>query len=260
MKKNKKHRFSLVELICLIIIVGLIVIMSIFTVLKTLEKNHRDTKLSQEELLINACERYIAKNQDIAPKVIGDSINVDLSTLKNMNYLSENKYDFIKTACFKNSYVRVYKLNQNEYSYLPYLHCDNKTYVEKLPSPEINILFIDSKEENNNSLIFNNINESRIYIDMIGGEDSFGREIELYTYEIVIYMRTKTNSNLVEKYSSGIIDANRNYTSTIDKKIMSYFNAKDATEIKVVVRATNVLGGVSEVASFAQSKINNNGN
>ena len=81
MKKNKKHRFSLVELICLIIIVGLIVIMSIFTVLKTLEKNHRDTKLSQEELLINACERYIAKNQDIAPKVIGDSINVELSTI-----------------------------------------------------------------------------------------------------------------------------------------------------------------------------------
>lgn len=265
MKKNKRHRFSIVELICIIVIVGLIITMSIFTVLRTLEKTEENSKLAQEELIIRACERYITKHLDAAPKAIGDSTNIEFDKLKSSNYLTEDIYDTSKETCMAHSYVRVYKLNKNEYSYLPYLHCgeskDKETkekYVEEIPNPDVNLLFIDGKEENNNNLIFNNINESRIYIDMNGGEDSFGRKIELYNYEIVIYMRTKTNPNLKQVYSSGVIDANRRYADVIDKKIMSYVNAKDATEIKVVVRTMNVLGGVSEVTSIAQA--NNNGN
>ena len=236
MKKNKRHRFSIVELICIIVIVGLIITMSIFTVLRTLEKTEENSRLAQEELIIRACERYITKHLDAAPKAIGDSTNIEFDKLKSSNYLTEDIYDTNKSK-------------------------DKETkekYVEDIPNPDVNLLFIDGKEENNNNLIFNNINESRIYIDMNGGEDSFGRKIELYNYEIVIYMRTKTNPNLKQVYSSGVIDANRRYADVIDKKIMSYVNAKDATEIKVVVRTMNVLGGVSEVTSIAQA--NNNGN
>lgn len=262
MKKNKKHKFSLVELICIIVIVALLIVMSIFTTLRTLEKNNQDNKLLQEEIIINACEKYIIKNPSEAPKAVGDSVNIYLSKLEERNYLTEDIYNFNNKTCMGESYVRVYKLNSNEYSYLPYLICHKgkkiEKYIEELPNPSVDMIFIDSKDNTSNNLIFNNINESRIYIDMDGGVDSFGRKIEIYTYEINIYMRTKENSNLGLAYSSGIVDANRRFNDTIDKKVMSYVNAKDAVEIKVVVRVTNTLGGVCEVTSIAQA--NNNGN
>lgn len=257
MKKNKKHRFSLIELICIIVIVALLIIMSIFTTLKTLDKSDKDNKLLQEELIIKACEKYIIKNPSESPKAIGDSANIYISKLIERNYLSENVYYFNNESCVGKSYVRVYKLNNNEYSYLPYINCNNKKVVEEIPNPSVNMLFIDSNDNSSNNLIFNNINESRIYIDMDGGVDSFGRKIEIYNYEINIFMRTKDNPDLVKSYSSGVVDTNRRYSDTIDKKIMSYINAKDAIEIKVVVRVTNTLGGVGEVTSIAEANSRN---
>ena len=255
MKKNKKPTVSLVELICAIVILSLLIIMAIVAVYKEEEKSKEDSKLAQEESIIKACERYILKNSNDAPKVIGDSVKIKLDTLKERRHLLEDIYNSKKENCMENSYVRVYKLNQSEYSYLPYLYCGDEEIpeVEEIPEPDTKILFIDGKNENSNSLIFNSIHESRIYIEIEGGEDSFGRQIEIDNYEINIYMKTKTNPDLVKSYSSGIIDANRKHIYTIDKKIMSYVNANDATSISVVVRATNVLGGVSEVTSIAQA-------
>ena len=265
MKKNKKHKFSIVELICIIVIVAVLIVMSIFTTLRSLEKTAENTKLDQEKKIIETCERYIIKNPNDAPKAIGSSTNIYFSKLKERNYLTDDIYNSDDSSCMENSYVRVYKLNKDEYSYLPFIHCDKrknkekkKKYIDEIPNPIANLLFIDSKDNSSNNLIFNNINESRIYIDIEGGVDSFGRQIEIYNYELTIYMSTKEKPDLVEVYSSGSVDINRRYKDTIDRKIMSYINAKDATEIKAVLKVTNTLGGVSEVTSIAQA--NNNGN
>ena len=160
----------------------------------------------------------------------------------------------------ENSYVRVYKLNPKEYTYLPYLYCGDEKIneVEDLPTPIVKILFIDGNDNDNNNIIFNNIKQSRMYIEMNGGVDSFGRKIEIDTYELIISITTKDNPNLVEKYNSGVLSANKKTTYTIDDKIMSYINALDATSINVSVKTTNVLGGVNSVTSTAQA--NNKGN
>ena len=255
MKKNKKHGLSLIELVCIIVIVGLLVTMIVLAVIKMLEESKVNEKLVQEELINEACKSYIIKNNDKAPKIIGDSVNVKLKTLKEENYLDKAIYDANNNSCMENSYVRVYKLNPKEYTYLPYLYCGDEevSEVESLPTPSVNILFIDSNDQDSNDLIFNNIDQSRIYIEMNGGVDNFGRQIELDTYEITIYIRTKNNSNLIEKYNSGVLSANRKTIYTIDKKVMSYINTKEATSINVVVKTTNTLGGVSEVTSIAQT-------
>ncbi len=259
MKKNKKHGFTLVELICAIIILGLLITMSIIAVNNTIEKSRVDNKLTQEKLLIKACESYIFDNKDKAPKAIGDSVNISLKSLKDKHYLTEDIKNSNNESCMINSYIRVYKLNNREYTYLPYLYCgkDNVNGIEEIPSPSVKILYIDGNDENNNNLIFNNINESRIYIEINGGEDTFGRKIEIDTYEITISMRTKTNTDLVEYYSSGVINANKRYTYTLDNKINNYVNATDATSISVTVRSVNTLGGINEVTSIAQANINN---
>ena len=220
-----------------------------------IDDSKKSSKLSQVELINNACQSYINNNKSVAPKIVGDSINISFKTLKDENYLISDIYNSSNETCMEKSYVRVYKLNSKEYTYLPYLYCGKETIkdVEELVTPTVKILFIDGKEENNNNLIFNNINESRIYIEMNGGKDSFGRDIELYTYEMTISMKTKTNPELTEYYNSGIISANKRYTYTIDQNIISYVRASDATSINVVVKAVNVLGGVSEVTSLAQA-------
>ena len=258
MKKNKRHGFTVVELLCVIVIIGLLVTMSIIAVTKYIEKSKVDSKLAQEKLINSACETYITDNKDKAPKTIGDSTNITLKELKEKNYITEDIYNASKESCMKNSYVRVYKLSQKEFSFLPYLYCGNDEVpeVEDIVEPTVKILFIDGNEVNNNNLIFNNINESRIYIEMNGGEDSFGRQIELHTYEVTISMRTKANPELVEYYSSGVVSANKRTTYTIDQRIMSFVNATNATSINVVVKTTNILGGVSEVTSIAQANIN----
>lgn len=260
MKKNKRHGFTLVELICVIVIIGLLITMSIIAVTKTINKSKVDSKLAQEKILIKACESYIDDNKDKAPKAIGDSVNIDLKVLNDKHYLTEDVKNSNNESCMDNSYVRVYKLNKKKYTYLPYLYCgkDKVPEVEELVNPTAKILFIDDNDQNdNNSLIFNNINESRIYIEMNGGEDSFGRQIEINTYEINISMTTDNNPQLVNYYASGVIDANKRFTHIIDNKIMSYVNAYNATTISVTVRTTNTLGGVSEVTSVAQANVNN---
>lgn len=258
--KNKRNGFSLIELICIIVIVGLVITMTILGISRMREQSKIDSKLAQEETINSACESYINKNRNIAPKAVGESVNVTFEELKENNYLTEDIKNSKNESCMTNSYVRVYKLNQKEYSYLPYLYCgeEEKDEVEKIPSPTVNILFIDDKDENSNNLIFNDIYTSRIYIEMNGGEDVFGRQLELYNYEINIYMSTKTNPVLTKAYSSGVISANKRTTYTIEQKIINYINAKDATSISVVVKTTNILGAVSEATSTAQA--NNNGN
>ena len=260
MKKNKRHKFSLIELICIISIVGLFITMCVVAITKIIKESRVNSKLVQEELINKACELYIKDNSEVAPKVIGDTVNVSLRVLKENKYLKEDIYNSKNESCMNDSFVRVYKLNTKEYTYLPYLYCGNEIVpeVKEMVEPIVKILFIDGKDQASNNLIFNNIHESRIYIEMTGGKDSFGRQIELNTYEISILMSTKSNPQLKEYYSSGLINANKRYTYTIDEKIMSYVNAGEATSINVVVKATNTLGGMSEVTSIAQS--NNNGN
>lgn len=255
MKKDKKHRFTLVELICIVVIVTLLIIMAIIGASRVINNSKLDSKLAQEKLLIDACKSYINDNNDIAPKTIGDSINIDLSTLKSKNYLKEDIYNNSKKSCMGKSYIRVYKLNRTEYTYLPYLYCGNEKIPEneEVPLPSVKVLFVDDNNETNNNLIFNNINESRIYLEINGGEDSFGRQLEIDTYSITISMRTKNNPNLVEYYTTGMVDANKKYTYTMDRKIMNFVDAYNATSISVEVVATNVLGGASQVISSAQA-------
>ena len=97
-----------------------------------------------------------------------------------MKYLKKAINNSKNESCMENSYVRIYKLNNNEYSYLPYLYCGSEEVKEEvLLTPVAKILFIDGKDENDNSLIFNNINESRIYVELDGGVDNFSRKTYL---------------------------------------------------------------------------------
>ena len=82
MKKNKKHGLSLIELVCVIVIVGLLVTMIVLAVIKMLEESKVNEKLAQEELINNACKLYIDNNSALAPKAVGETTKISLKDLK----------------------------------------------------------------------------------------------------------------------------------------------------------------------------------
>ena len=59
MKKSKKHGFSLIELLCIILIVGLLLTMCILAVFKMIDDSKKSSRLAQVELINKACESYI---------------------------------------------------------------------------------------------------------------------------------------------------------------------------------------------------------
>lgn len=254
-----KKGFTLVELLCAIVILGLLVTMASISIYNVVENSKEESILKQEKLLKKATESYIQDNSSKAPKAIGDSVNISLKELKSKKYITEDIINSKKETCMDNSYIRVYKLSKAEYTYLSYLYCGGEKVpdIEEIPEPNVKVLFIDGNNENNNNLIFNNKDESRLYLEINGGTTPSGDLIEINNYSMVISMRTTDNSDLVEYYSSGLIDVNRKTNFTLDKKISNYVNFSNATSINVTVTAHNIIGGVKSVTVVAQSNINN---
>jgi len=254
---KEKKGLTLIELLCVIVIVGLLITVGVIAVTKTIDSAKKNSLTVQEKLLKSTTRTYIDDNPDKAPKLIGDSVNISLSLLKEKHYLTENIYNSSKESCMKDSYVRVYKLNNKEITYLPLLYCgSDKPGIDDIPTPTVKTLFINKNNEEDSNLIFNNINESRLYIELTGGKTKGKSSIELYSYQILISLRTKNDPILKDYYDSGIIYVNDKYDLTIDDKITKYINFSDITNINVTVIATNKVGGVKEVTTIAGSNIN----
>lgn len=254
MKKNKKG-FTLVELICVIVILGLLITIAVLAISNMVEKSKKSSTLMQERIINKACESYIQENRDKAPKVIGESVNISLKELKNAKYLNDDIYDANKDSCMKDSFVLVYKRTNTDFSYLPYLYCGDEEVDNEveIPIPTVKVLFIDDNNSNDSSLIFNNPSTSRIYVEMTGGTTKKGNTLQLDAYRIVISMRTRSNNELKEYYNSGLVHVSDKDSVTIDNKLINYVNMDDATSISVTVIAANTVGGVKEVTSSAET-------
>ena len=242
MKKIYNKEFSLIELLCIIVILGILITMGIIITTQVINSNKENSLSFREKTLITIGKKYVKENKDKLPKYIGESININLFELN----LNKNIVD---KKCINKSYIRIYKYDDNKYSYLPVVSCNNK---EDIPSPTVNILFIDGNKKLNNNLIFNNMNEARLYIEISGGLTEGGNKIEIDDYEISISMKTIDNPNLVEYYNSSLIDDSKSEL-IIDKKLTDYIDFSNATYISVRVKAINIVGGVKEVVNTVET-------
>lgn len=254
MKKNNKKGFTLVELLCVIVILGLLITGSVLAITKMIEHSKKKSIEVQEKLVVKACQSYVQDHREKAPKVVGESKNITLRELKEYKYLTEDIYNPNKESCMENSYVLVTRQENKELKFLPYLYCGNDSNETGMivPEPTVKVLFIDDNNENTNNSIFNNLDASRIYIELTGGSTKNGNLISLDKYNLSISMRTKKDKELKEYYNSGPIYVSTKDTVTIDDKITKYVNAYDATSINITVTAKNVFGGVKETTSIAQ--------
>lgn len=256
MKRIYKREFTIVELICAIAIISILIIITIISVTKMIEDQNKASLLETEQLIKKATQNYIKSNPSRAPEVIGDVTYIKLSELKKEKYITENIKNNNNKNCMKESYVRVYKLDRLNYKYLTYLYCGNekKPKVEEIPTPNIRLLFIDDKTITNNNSIFNDLKQTRLYLEIIGGNTFAGAPIEIENYIMSISMKTKKDKELKEYYNSGVIDISGNYTYELDKKLNYYVNAYDATTIVIKVRTMNSIGGIKETITKAELK------
>lgn len=120
--------------IAFIIIGIIIVILVIFLLLKSFNKG---PDLYTD--LMNSIKKYSESNESILPSSIGECVNITLKDLKDNNSLSNTKY--YETCNNDETYVRICKLDENDYQYTPILSCDSiKTEFGDYESGTINDL------------------------------------------------------------------------------------------------------------------------
>lgn len=116
-----KKAFTLIELLSVIIILGIILTLTIPTVLGIINKSKDNAYNSQIENIINAAKFYISDEKDEISDLenIGDVYYVTLTELNNNGYLEIPIINPKTDAAFEvaNSYVKVRKTTTNSFTY-----------------------------------------------------------------------------------------------------------------------------------------------
>lgn len=123
MKLNRKG-FTLMELLGAITILGIlsgIAVVAVSGIIQNARQKHYETAEKNIEI---AGESYAQQNRGILPKVIGQTTTIELSTLIEKNYIQPIKDHTDKECDSAESYVKIYKYSQSEYSYTAYLECN----------------------------------------------------------------------------------------------------------------------------------------
>ena len=247
---NHKKGFTLVELLCVIVILSILAIAAVVSVTRVINTAKEDEEVVQEQILIKACQNYIQKQKEAAPKTIGDASYVSIKELINTRFLKNDILNSNGESCMKNSYVRIYKLSDTEYMYTPYLYCGKQKVddVEEIYEPTINMYFV-GKDDNNK--IFNDLENSYIYVNMTGGTTKGGNLIAIDSYSFSISVKD-VHGEEIDNYNSNDISANRKNNLNLKEKLVNYVSLDNATYISIDVRIKNVIGGVKEVTTTTQ--------
>ena len=247
--KKEKNRFSIVELLCLVIIIGLILFMS-FNHLLPFFKVKADDTVSLEADIIKIADDYYKNHFDKYPKNIGESSNVSLLDLKKENFLKHDIYNLDHDSCMTYSYVRCYRLNDDEFTYHVYLYCgdESPSDIELVPTPSIKLSFSNDDGEEMDSKDFESIKKASFMIDINGGQTRGGTLLAIDYYSFTISVLTDSDSEKANVYHSGILYTNRYDHLKFMKKINDYMNTNNAISISITVKVVNVVGGIHEVS------------
>ena len=260
MKKNKRKSkkrslkgFSLVELLAVIVILGLLTTLGISTVSNLIQKSKETEMGSNKNIVTMAAQSYLQSNKNLVPKVIGETTTIKVSELKKNNYLTKDIKNSKGESCMENSYVRVYKLSNTEYTYTTFLYCgdDEVPDEETIPSPVVTAKFTDSSGEVKNEKL-NNVSDAYLFIEVSAASPSnlqsyknMKNPITLDGYSFKIYV--VNNGIRQEAYNSGSLSGGRQEKLLINKKLLDYIDVTGVTEVSLEVTAINTLGGITNV-------------
>ncbi len=250
--KLNKRGFSLVELLAVIVIVGALSVLAIAGVTRYIDGAKKE-KVSQNKKSVSmAAQLYLQANRELFPKLIGDDTRVGIADLKNKNYLKENITNEDGESCMENSFVRVYKLNEGEYSYTTYLYCgDDEVPAEvEVPKPVVtNFKFTGGSQ--NASGNFNDVKDAKFSFTMKGSSDD--DSIGIYSYSYSIYVKATNNPDdaYTQVFDSESIKGGFEPTiSVTSKNLSSYISLTGFSNIRVDVSVINEQGGKTDFSNI----------
>ncbi len=212
----------MVELLAVVVILGILMMISIASVSKLLEKARNEFYEKQKENLTLAAQSYGQKNRNKLPKNVGQKVKIPLKDLLNSKYISETIKDYNDNECdMEKSYVQIFKYSKSDYTYLTYLDCPSYTSKEEFKDlkPKITITY-------NNS--FNNA----------GVDISITDSNKIIGYDYIVSYRENTSSAWREVINSGSVEGKQRTSISVHLDLKKYTPGY----LRVVVNATNMYG------------------
>lgn len=239
---NKKG-FSFVELLAVIVILGAISVIAIVAVSRYISSSKTEKVSQSKKNVAMATELYIQANREFAPKAIGESTVIPLSTLKNKNYIKDDLTNEAGEDCMEKSFVRVYKLSIEEYSYTTYLYCGKETVPTEIEVPEPVVFdFKFTGGTKNASGQYSSVKDAKFSFKMKGARND--STVGIYSYSYSIFTKSSESDSYVEVYNSGSIKGNfQTSISTSEKSLADYIDVTGTNNIRVDVIVINEQGG-----------------
>ena len=245
-KKIKNNKgFSLIELLAAMVVLSIIGVITIVGVQRYINQSKEQKTIQNKKNVSLAAELYLQSNRDLFPKMIGDSVRVQLSDLKKANYIKEDVRNENDEDCMKESYVLVRKIAENEYAYVTELICGNDKAPEKDNVSPPYLETITNEEGKSGKIVFSKSTDVKTASfsfklhGMVGNDN-----IKLASYAYTILGKTSLETEYNELYNSGIIDANdKKVVEFKSRPINAYVDLAGVTNIRVKVTALNEKGG-----------------
>ena len=253
MRKLKNSGFSLVELLAVVVILGIIATIGIATTSMLTNRAKEAEMDSYKNTVKMSAQTYLQNNKNLVPKVVGESKVIKVSELRKNNYLTKDIKNKKGESCMENSYVKVYKLSNTEYTYTTYIYCGDEEVPEEetVPKPKLEAKFTDSSGDDD-AITLNNVSDAYLFIDISAASDdelqaykNNNNEIKIDGYSFKIYV--KNNNEIQEAYNSGSLSAGREEKILINKRLQEYIDVTGITEVYVEVNAINTLGGTASI-------------
>ena len=256
MKNSRFKGFTLVELLCIITILGVLTTTAIVAVTKIVNTAKEDEMAAQEQLLIKTCQSYIQNHKEDEPKAIGEAKTIMISKLYDNNYLKEKIENYSGDSCMEKSYIRMYRLSPSEVIYTPYIYCGNEKVpdYEQVIEPIVNLYFVNNTDTSKNNQIFDDLDNAYIYMDIAGGTTKGDNPIAIDSYLFTISTKNEVG-DMVELYVSDEISAFRKNNLNEKKKILDYVEKEELLSskyISITVTVKNIVGGVKEVTIVSE--------
>lgn len=250
---NNKKGFTLIELIAVIVIIGILILVGIPSVQFLINKSKNENIEASRDTLEMAAKSYAVENKKILPKSIGQIKEISIKDLRDSNYLKEDIKNANNESCMKYSYVRIFKYDKDKYKYITYLYCGSEKPDKDNPKyrPSISVKFTD---DNDQELDFakNNVTRARVKINFKAGLDEENKKVGLQGYSYIVLVKFETESDYLEIYNSGSLNAYGKETIDVNKSISEYINVKGATNIRVIAEAYDKNGNSSSILSVAR--------
>ena len=241
MGKINKRGFTLVELLATIAILGVLSVIAITAVNRYVRSAHDEHNEQSRKSVTMAAELYLQANRQLFPKQIGDETIIPISKLRDNNYLKEDVKNDEGESCMEKSFVRVYKLGKDDYSYTTYLYCGDDIVPDKIipESPSV-VNFEFHGVTKDNQFDTSAVKNADFTFTIYGGQTKNSKEIYSYQYAIMV----NTGSGVREVYNSGSIKGNKQKSIDIkSKKLSSYVDIAGNSKVYVEVTVFNTEGG-----------------